>query len=303
MKCLKLLCAVLCLCLLNGCAAAEMRFADFTRKYERLFLNEGSEWTENTYRSENMQVELSSQRVCNTDVYVADIHVRTVQCLQRVFGGDAWDTISEKVDAFAKRTGAVLTLTGDNSHHLKAGWTVGNGRLCRKRGNNMRDLCVLYTDGTMQIHYARPDHELIARQTAEGCVWQTFVFGPALLDEQGKALEDFSASDVEPSNPRAVIGYYEPGHYCLVQVDGRSTQSALEDGRLNDGMKLTELAQFMESLGCKAAYNLDGGQSAVMCFGENVISTPYHDGRAVGDVIVLCEPEHIVEDPENFLVE
>ena len=50
----------------------------------------------------------------------------------------------------------------------------GGSQLYRSRGNNMRDLCVLYTDGTMQIHYAKPDHELIRQQTAEGRIWQTW---------------------------------------------------------------------------------------------------------------------------------
>lgn len=303
MKRLKILCAALLLCVLCGSAAAETQFADFSRKYESLFLPFGSEWTENSYRSENMYVEIITQRACETDVYVADVYVRTVECLRRAFGGDAWNTSSQKVDALARNSGAALALTGDNGHHLKAGWVVGNGTLWRDRGNNMRDLCVLYTDGTMQIHYATPDHALIAQQTAEGRVWQTFVFGPALLDENGKAFDDFSSSDVEPKNPRAVIGYYEPGHYCLVQADGRSTASALEDKKLNHGMTLAELALFMEDLGCKAAYNLDGGQSAVMFFRDEIISTPYHNGRAVGDAIVLCEPEEKADDLESFLVE
>ena len=153
----------------------------------------------------------------------------------------------------------------------------------------------------MQIHYATPNHELIRQQTEEGLIWQTWMFGPALLDEQGKAFTDFSASHVEPKNPRAVIGYYEPGHYCLVQVDGRSTPSAAEPRAANKGMTLVELAQFMESLGCTAAYNLDGGQSAAMWFRDDVISSPYNNGRAVGDAIVICEPQ--TDDSEAFLVE
>jgi len=88
-----------------------------------------------------------------------------------------------------------------------------------------------------------------------------------------------------------------------VQVDGRSTGSALEEKVINHGMTLLELAQFMESLGCKAAYNLDGGQTAVMWFRDGVISTPYNNGRAMGDAIVICEPGEAEEHVEDFLVE
>ena len=142
----------------------------------------------------------------------------------------------------------------------------------------------------------------IAQQAAEGLIWQTFVFGPALLDEKGKAFEDFSYSDVRAANPRAVIGYFEPGHYCLVQIDGRGTQSVLEPEKTNKGMTLEQTAQLMESLGCKAAYNLDGGQSASMYFGSDIISTPYHNGRAVGDAIVICDVQETAAHSEIYEV-
>lgn len=291
------------LMLLAASASAEAVFTDLSSPFANRFLNEGEEWTENSYRSKNLCIEIDTQRVCRSDVYVADIFVRSAESLRRVFGGDAWNKSSEKIGTLAQRSGAVLALTGDSGHHFKVGWVVGNGHAWRTRGNNMRDLCVLYTDGTMQIHEATPDHELIRRQTEQGLIWQTWMFGPALLDENGKAYPDFSSSTVAPKNPRAVIGYYEPGHYCLVQVDGRGTTSAVEEGKANEGMTLTELAQFMESIGCTAAYNLDGGQSAAMWFKDRVISTPYKNGRAVGDVIVLCEPTIALESLDDFLVE
>lgn len=302
MKRLRSLCAALML-LFCTAASAEPLFTDLSRPFEALFMAEGVEWTENSYRSENMYIQLNARRACDSDVYVADIYVRTAESLRRAFGGGAWNTSSEKISTLAQRNNAVLALTGDSGHHFKAGWVVGNGQLWRDRGNNMRDLCVLYTDGSLQIHYATPDHELIRQQTEQGLIWQTWMFGPALLDENGKAIADFSSSNVEPKNPRAVIGYYEPGHYCLVQADGRGTFSTVEPGVDNEGMTLVELAQFMESLSCKAAYNLDGGQSAAMWFGDQVISCPYKNGRAVGDAIVLCEPMTTYDDADAFLVE
>ena len=295
--------AALAAAMLLGAAKAERKFADFSETYSGMFLQSGTAWTESSYQSENMLIRISAERAFDTDVYVAQIWLKTPECLQRAFGGEGWNDGSEKLDTLARKSGAVLALTGDNGHHFKAGYEVGNGYLWRSRGNHVRDLCVVYTDGTMQIHYAEPDYELIDRQMAEGLIWQTFVFGPALLDENGKAIEDFSGYSIRPDNPRAVLGYYEPGHFCLVQVDGRSTVSKLEEGALNDGMRLEETAQYMEALGCKAAYNLDGGQTAALWFGGSVISTPFNNGRAMGDAIVLCEPGKAEESPDDFLVE
>jgi len=300
---MRLLAVVLLCALCGGAFAQEVRFTPLTGINEALFLKEGCEQTAVSYRSANMFIQLQTQRVSQSDVYVAHVYLRTLECLRRSFGGDRWGKSAETVSALAQKYNAVLALTGDNSQLLKAGYGVGNGEVLRERGNNKRDLCVLYTDGTMQTHYARVDHELIAQQAAEGLIWQTFVFGPALLDENGKAFEDFSSSNVQLENPRAVIGYFEPGHYCLVQIDGRGTKSALEEKKTNKGMTLKQTAQLMESLGCKAAYNLDGGQSAAMWFQDDIISTPYRNGRTVGDAIVLCEPAEAPADDDSMTVE
>lgn len=267
-----------------------------------LFLAEGSEQTEDSYRSRNVAVVIETQRYEKSDVYTAHVYLRSAESFRRAFGGGEWGRNSEKLTALAQKNGAVLALTGDSGHHFKAGFEVGNGVLERARGNNVRDLCVLYKDGRMETYYAKVDHERIARETDEGLIWQTFVFGPALLDENGKAFEDFSSSDVRAANPRAVIGYFEPGHYCLVQIDGRGTESALEAKKSNRGLTLEQTARLMESLGCTAAYNLDGGQSAAMWFGGEVISTPYRGGRTVGDAIVICDMQEVTEASEAYEV-
>jgi hypothetical protein len=103
---------------------------------------------------------------------------------------------------------------------------------------------------------------------------------------------------VNPVNPRSVIGYYEPGHYCFVQVDGRGTKSKLEPGKKNKGLTLANLSKFMEELGCKAAYNLDGGKTSQLYFNGSVISTPENGGRKLGDIVLVREPL-----PTDILVE
>ena len=85
MKQLKKWCAAVMACLLLRSAGAEGQFADFSEKYASKFLNKGVEWTENSYRSENMSVLIIPQRVYDSDVYIADIYLRTAECLQRSF--------------------------------------------------------------------------------------------------------------------------------------------------------------------------------------------------------------------------
>ena len=114
----------------------------------------------------------------------------------------------------------------------------------------------------------------------ENGAWQVWDFGPALLDENGVAVKDFHPG-IAGENPRIAIGYYEPGHYCLVAVDGRQSQSR--------GMSLVELAQLFQDLGCQSAYNLDGGHSAVMTYENALYSSPSKgEGRDISDIIYLA---------------
>mgnify|MGYP003292574621 CR=1 FL=1 len=85
-------------------------------------------------------------------------------------------------------------------------------------------------------------------------------------------------------NPRTAVGYYEPGHYCYVVVDGRQDNYSA-------GMRFSELSELMIDMGCRCAYNLDGGGSAQMYFDGRIISSPSNGNpRPLGDILYVCEP-------------
>lgn len=75
------------------------------------------------------------------------------------------------------------------------------------------------------------------------------------------------------SNPRTAIGIIDNLHYVFVVSDGRTEES--------EGLSLLELAEFMDGLGVKTAYNLDGGGSSTMYFNGEVINTPTTNGRSI----------------------
>ena len=111
---------------------------------------------------------------------------------------------------------------------------------------------------------------------------QVWNFGPNLLDENGKVCKSFNMDDhVTARNPRSAIGYYEPGHYCLVVVDGREYDYAA-------GVLIPDLAKIFEDLGCKVAYNLDGGGSACMTFNDAYHSVP-SEIRALSDLVIVVD--------------
>lgn len=272
MKKLFLLLAIL---LLVACSAAA----------EDVFLPEGEvHFTDTTYRSHDIAIDITSRRVGDSDVFIADIRLRSTEVMHRIFAGGEWNTIVQHPSVMAQESGAVLSITGDSGQCFGAGLIVGDGKLVRDLYNDHRDVCVIRYDGVLDNYIVPVDYQDIGLDT----VWQAFTFGPVLLDEEGHAMRTFH-TEVGEQNPRSVIGYYEPLHYCFVLIDGRSTPSKLEAGRTNLGLDMQNTANLMEDLGCTRAYNLDGGKSSVLWFNGKVINSPQDGGREIGDILILRE--------------
>lgn len=81
-------------------------------------------------------------------------------------------------------------------------------------------------------------------------------------------------------NPRTAVGYTADNHLIIVTVDGRESSSV--------GMTLYELANFMKSIGCYNAMNLDGGGSTVMYVNGRVVNHPQvQGGIALSNALTL----------------
>ena len=233
---------------------------------------------ENSYQSGNLNITIDFYDVDGIQFYVADIYIKDISCLQTTFGNDKYGKgYTESVSSMSERTGAVIAVNGDYYGARSDGVVIRNGVLYRRDKYPDRDVCVLFWDGTMKCYTGG---KFDADAAIERGAYQAWNFGPALLDENGMPKERFN-SDVVKENPRTVIGYYEPGHYCLVVVDGRSDDSK--------GITMKDLSKLVYNLGCVQAYNLDGGQSSVMAAGGTVINNAYNGGRDNSDAIVIVE--------------
>lgn len=255
--------------------------------------------TENSYTSPDLAIHLSynsydSSRLdstsqgdhtrygTNISYVLADIYVGDITCFQTGFAQDTYGVgFSEKLSDMSARLGAVLAVNGDsysNSRHKDNGTIIRNGVIYRAQPTDM-ETCVLNWDGTMKIY---GPEEIDTQQLIDSGAYQSWIFGPSLLDENGKAKSSFLTWNyIRESHPRTAIGYYEPGHYCLLVVDGRQSTTR--------GMFLEEMAALFEQLGCKAAYNLDGGHCSVMTFQDRTASHPYRPDHKISDGIFISE--------------
>jgi exopolysaccharide biosynthesis protein len=239
--------------------------------------------TENSYKSPNVSITLETVSYGegrNKQTYhVADIYIASIENFTTyTANGEMRYFATQDVLEMNEASNAILSISGDFLTYQNQGFLMRNG-VVYQDNSNLDSICVLFADGTMETYDERTYD--IQELKDRGAV-QVWSFGPVLLDENGMVREKYKMpTAVSYPNPRSAIGYYEPGHYCFVVVDGRQNHSA--------GVEIAELAHIFEKLGCKAAYNLDGGATAVMMFNQQRYSKPSNGGRDLGDILMITE--------------
>ena len=240
--------------------------------------------TDHSYTSPNVAINIEKLVLddpAQNAVFVADIYIADLSCFQTRWAMDRLVYYGEEsIESMSQKAGAILAVNGDYADAQKSGFLVRNGELYYDE-QTTNDICVLFYDGTIETF--GPEEYLVA-DILERQPYQVWKFGPRLLDGEGNPCAEYNTTGpICDVNPRTGIGYYEPGHYCFVVVDGRQ-------GGYSAGMRIDRFAQVFADLGCKAAYNLDGGQSSVMTFQHAMFNHPYLGGRASGDILLICEP-------------
>lgn len=226
-----------------------------------------------SYQTDTVRIAIQKIQADGVTCFLADVYVKNIDAFQTAF---AKDTYGKSIYEFPTKTatgnGAVFAVTGDYYSARSKGIVVRNGQLYRDVPGD--DVCVLYKSGEMKTY---TNETLVLTDFDAQNIWQAWSFGPALLTADGSAITSFD-STLNDRHPRCGIGYYAPGHYCFIVVDGRQKGYSI-------GVRLTEFADLFEKLKCKQAYNLDGGATAIMIFNGEVINKPYKGGRESGDII------------------
>ena len=115
------------------------------------------------------------------------------------------------------------------------------------------DMLALFPDGDMRVYKGG---ELTAGELLNLGVQDVLSFGPYLI--RGGEINTSYTTYGTTLQPRAAIGMVDRGHYWAVIVEGRIKPSK--------GMTCLQVAGLMEELGCKTAFNLDGGWTSAMVF-------------------------------------
>ena len=239
------------------------------------------------YQDESLTVTMERVKVGDSTFNVARIKIAHPSQLRTGLANEK-GTKNNKISTMAKNHNAVVAIGGDFFADAKNGYIVRQYKEFRKSPKSVYDMLLVDNNGDFHIILRSDAEELKALLTSETLTFPNiFNFGPALIKD-GELLEapqyyidNGNRYNIKSkSEPRCAIGQLGELEYMFVVVDGRRKDS--------DGCSTDELGQWMFKQGCVQAYNLDGGNSALMWFGgENYSDKTTKNERTVSDFIYI----------------
>ena len=239
--------------------------------------------TEDSYYDGNISIKITEYRQNDTTIYAADIQLSSAEYLKTALAKGVFGrNVTAKTSATASENDAILAVNGDYYGSQERGYVIRGGVIYRSTAASGRQDLVIYEDGSMEVIY---ETDISAEELLAKGARDVLSFGPELLKDGKIAVNSsYEVARATNSNPRTAIGIIDELHYVFLVSDGRTSESA--------GLSVYELAEFLQSLGVKTAYNLDGGGSSTMYFNGQVINDPVGGGRgqserSVSDIVYI----------------
>lgn len=290
----RLLAFLLLLTLVYASAAAESVAAlpfDFTPGH----VADPANFTESAYEDESLTVVMERPWVDDACFNVARVKIVDPSQLRTALAAPFGKKKTNRISTIARDNNAVVAIGGDYYGNEEGGYVVRMGEVYRKKPMKSRDMLIIDELGDFHILKNSDAEQLKALMESERQLVNVFNFGPALvIGGKRQEMPESYKYNINGKEPRCAIGQIGPLEYLLVVVDGgagREITVTLEDGskKKSGGCTVDTLAQFMADQGCLEAYNLDGGNSALMVFGdENYSHKSRKAERSVTDIIYFA---------------
>lgn len=198
-------------------------------------------------------------------------------------GGEFGSEKQFETTEMAKSVNAVIASSGDFYTFRYAGIVV-YGNQVRRVNSNRADTCLINEDGDLLFIY---QNEKMTKEEAQAYVDQNHVrfsltFGPVLIDE-GQRCEPMTYDIGQPDSysSRAALCQMGKLHYLLVNVN--------PEGDNPCRITVHQLAEQLVSTGCEKAYTLDGGQTAVIAMGGELMNPVlFGTQRKISDIIYFA---------------
>lgn len=243
-----------------------------------------------TYSDDTITVKCSRERITVDDKTVtanfAEVTMAGPTQLRTAFAGGSYGTSKREYAAkLSADNHAVVAVNADFYNYRAEGIIIRQGTMYRNKPFGI-DTLFIDSNGNFTV---MDDFEAVESGFLDSHkIYQSLAFGPVLVQEGKSVQKSVRYHSVNcgqyVDNPRTAIGQLGELHYLMCTIDGRSNRSP--------GCTTNELADIMAAKGCITAYNLDGGQSTTMVFGDRVYNAVSNGGeRAVSDIVYFGTAE------------
>ena len=226
------------------------------------------------------------EAIGNTVCTFAEIRIADGSQLRRALAGDSYSSsIQLKASDMAGAVNAVTAINGDFYAFRSIGVVVYKRELCRF-APSVLDTCFFTSSGDMLFAHAGEltDAAATERFIEENDILFSTSFGPILVEDgRIRELYSYPVGEVFEYFARSAIGTTDRLHYILMVTSSENSPLYL------DGMYASTAAQIMYDKGCRQAYELDGGQTAVIVFdGAPANGIVYGSERTMSDILYFA---------------
>ena len=256
-------------------------------------------FTEDGYEDASISVRMETREEKGVTYRIAWVQVASPTQLRTAIAGNikvsssgrvSFPSSVAKVKAIASNNNAIVAVNGDyySDAPQKTTFEYRMGMMIRDNTNQTKDMLLIDDQGDFHIVFAQEKKAQRAELDAllsDYNIVNAYTFGPALV-HAGELLKTSTGYGYDPNGltARTAIGQIDTLRYVLVVAEGVQ--------KPEKGVTQQTLANFMYSLGCREAFNLDGGGSSAMYYAGLGTSKYYNvlmgGDRDMSDIIYFA---------------
>ena len=243
-------------------------------------LKKGSEI--NYYLDETILVITWKQVIDNSVYTFSEVKIADPSQFRRFLADGKFASGSKYLATeMASSVNAVVASNGDFYSFRDLGIVVYDSTLMRSEGYYM-DTCFVKGNGDLEMVPAREmrDPAVMQQYIEDNEVRFSLSFGPILIKD-GQIVNEpatYPVGEGKVPNARAALCQLDTLHYLIVAVNAEPPY--------DKGHTLKVMTENLYELGCKQAYNLDGGQSATIVMNDELVNYVYQ--RLLSDIIYFA---------------
>lgn len=205
------------------------------------------------------------------------------QFRRHLAGGEYGSEMQYYTSEMAESVNAVVASSGDFYRFRNFGISVYQGQVRRVEGT-YAETC--YIDGSGNMHFTYGG-DILTTEAAKAYVEEndiqfSLAFGPVLIDNY-EVVEHtwYGVGEIMEGYARAALCQMGELHYIVVTANTEGPWQSIPTVKM--------FAKNVAATGCRMAYCLDGGQTAAIVMGDQLINRPvYGQQRKISDIIYFA---------------